>query len=279
MRFLPTTMLMLAVIFFSAPEIHAQEAPADAPQSAAQANAALPEKILTNFVETGGSYRDLSNGYGHWAGGYARGVVVVGQDTVNAEVNEQYEFGDTGAYIAAGDTHVFNSGWYGSLTLGSSIGGFFWPRFRSDGFINRKWSERKQFVTTLGVSYIMAKDVHRDTGLFLGGAYYFQKPWLLEGGVRLNLSNPGEVFSPFGFVAVTQGRNKHHYVSLNVGAGQEGYQIIGPTTVLTSFASQTVTLTWRQWLGNKWGVNVVADYYHNPFYQRNGGVIGVFREF
>lgn len=279
MRFLPGTILMLVVIFFSAPGIYAQEAPADAPQSAAQANAALPEKILTNFVETGGSYRDLSNGYGHWTGGYARGVVVVGQDTVNAEVNEQYEFGDTGAYIAAGDTHIFNSDWYGSLTLGSSIGGFFWPRFRSDGFINRKWSERKQFITTLGVSYIMEKDVHRDSGLFVGGSYYFQKPWLLEGGVRLNLSNPGEVFSPFGFVAVTQGRNKHHYVSLNVGAGQEGYQIIGPTTVLTSFASQTVTLTWRQWLGSKWGVNVVADYYHNPFYQRDGGVIGVFREF
>jgi len=279
MKFLPATALILGFLCCSAPELYAQAAPADASQSAAAASAAVPERILTNFVEAGGSYRELSNDYGHWTGGYARGVVVVGANTVNAEVNEQYEFGDTGAYMAAGDTYVFNSDWYGSLTLGTSAGGFFWPRFRSDGFINRKWSERKQFITTVGFGYYMAKDVHRDSSLFVGGTYYFRKPWLLEGGVRLNVSNPGAVFSPFGFLALTQGRNKHHYVSLNAGAGQEGYQIIGPTTVLTSFASQTVTLTWRQWLGSNWGVNVVADYYHNPFYERYGGVIGVFREF
>jgi YaiO family outer membrane protein len=49
--------------------------------------------------------------------------------------------------------------------------------------------------------------------------------------------------------------------------------------VLTRFASQTVTVTWRQWLGHNWGMNIIADYYHNPFYQRDGGVIGFFREF
>jgi YaiO family outer membrane protein len=163
--------------------------------------------------------------------------------------------------------------------LGTSSGGFFWPRFRADGFLNRKWSERKQFITTVGFGYYMSKDVHRDSNLFLGATYYFSKPWLVESGVRLNVSNPGAVLAPSGFVAITQGRNKHHYISLNMGAGQEGYQLIGPETVLTRFASQTVTLTWRQWLGRNWGMNIVADYYHNPFYQRDGGVIGFFREF
>src|SRR6202011_5606165 len=76
-----------------------------------------PEKILTNFVEAGGSYRQLTNGFGHWSGGYARGVLASGKNIWNAEVNGQHEFSDGGVYLAAGDTYNFNSDWYGSLTL------------------------------------------------------------------------------------------------------------------------------------------------------------------
>jgi YaiO family outer membrane protein len=280
-RFLRHIMPVLVLIFASVPGTNAQQdIPAEPSQpSAEQPTVALPERILTNFVEAGASYQDLSNHFGRWSGGYARGVVAIGRNTVNAEVNGQHEFGDAGVYIAAGDTYTFNSDWYGSLTLGTSSGGFFWPRFRADAFLNRKWSERKQFITTFGFGHYMAKDVHRDSNFFIGGTYYFLKPWIIEGGVRLNMSNPGGVFSPSGFLAVTQGRNKDHYLTVNLGLGQEAYQLVGPTTVLTRFPSQTSTITWRQWLGRNWGFNFVADYYHNPFYQRGGGVIGLFREF
>jgi YaiO family outer membrane protein len=238
-----------------------------------------PEKILTNFVEVGGSYRQLTNGFGDWSGGYARGVLATGKNIWSAEVNGQHEFGDAGVYLAAGDTYNFNSDWYASLTLGSSVGGFFWPRFRADGFVNRKWLRRKQFITTLGYGYYASKDVHRDQSVFVGTTYYFRGPWILEDGVRFNVSNPGVVFSPAGFAAVTEGRNKHHYVTVNVGVGQEGYQIVGPTTVLTRFPSQNMTMTWRQWTGKTWGFNLVGDYYHNPFYERGGGSFGFFKEF
>jgi YaiO family outer membrane protein len=241
--------------------------------------APAPEKVLTNYVEVGGSYRQLTNGFGDWSGGYARGVGAVGKNTLTAEINGQYEFGDDGVYLAAGDTYNFNSVWYASLTLGSSVGGFFWPRFRADAFLNRKWLARKQFITTLGYGYYASKDVHRDQSVFIGTTYYFQGPWIVEDGVRFNVSNPGVVFSPAGFVAVTEGRNEHHYVTVNAGAGQEGYQLVGPTTVLTRFPSQNLTITWRQWTGKSWGFNLVADYYHSPFYERGGGSFGFFKEF
>jgi YaiO family outer membrane protein len=239
----------------------------------------VPEKNLTNFVEVGGSYRQLTNGFGDWSGGYARGVFATGKNIWNAEVNGQHEFGDGGVYLAAGDTYNFSSDWYASLTLGSSVGGFFWPRFRADAFLNRKWNARKQFITTLGYGYYASKDVHRDQSVFIGTVYYFGGPWIVEDGVRFNVSNPGPVFSPAGFVAVTEGRNKHHYVTVNAGFGQEGYQIVGPTTVLTRFPSQTMTITWRQWTGKSWGFNLVGDYYHSPFYERGGGSFGFFKEF
>ncbi len=236
-------------------------------------------KPLSNYVEAGGDYQALTNGFGHWVGGYSRGVVTEGNNIWNAEVNGQHEFGDAGVYLAAGDTYNFNPDWYGSLTVGSSVGGFFWPRFRGDGFINKKWMARKQLITTFGFGYYAAKDVHRDHSFFVGSTYYFMKPWIVEEGIRFNVSNPGSVFSPAAFVAVTQGRNLQHYLTVRAGFGKEAYQLVGPTVVLTDFQSQTFTVTWRQWVGKNWGVNLVGDYYHSPFYQRGGASIGFFREF
>jgi YaiO family outer membrane protein len=286
-RFLESLTLLLFLSLTLAWCANAQEAivPADPPQSSPQTPGTdvpvtpPPEKILTNFVEVGGSYRQLTNGFGDWSGGYARGVLVTGKNIWNVEVNGQHEFSDGGVYLAAGDTYNFNSDWYASLTLGSSVGGFFWPRFRADAFVNRKWGARKQFITTLGYGYYSSKDVHRDQSVFIGTAYYFRGPWIVEDGVRFDVSNPGVVFSPAGFAAVTEGRNKHHYVTVNAGFGQEAYQIVGPTTVLTRFPSQNITITWRQWTGKTWGFNLVGDYYHSPFYERGGGSFGLFKEF
>ncbi len=250
------------------------------PQAAPPPAPAAPlEKVLTNFVEVGGSYRQLTNGFGDWSGGYARTVFVTGRNTWSGEINGQHEFGDGGVYMAAGDTYDFNPTWYASLTIGSSVGGFFWPRIRADAFLNRKWLSRKQLITTLGYGYYAAKDVHRDQSVFLGTAYYFTKPWIFEDGVRFNVSNPGVVFSPSGFVALTEGTNKHHYITVNGEFGEEAYQLVGPTTVLTRFNSQSLTITWRQWAGKNWGFNLIADYYHSPFYQRGGGSFGLFKEF
>jgi len=285
-------LLSLAIV----PRSRAQDGAASANASSANLAAANPEqaspqqpgadvppqtgpKQLTNYVEAGGDYLGLTNGFGYWTGGYARGVVTKGNNILNGEINGQHEFGDAGVYLAAGDTYNFNPDWYGSLTAGSSVGGFFWPRFRADAFINKKWMSRKQLITTFGFGCYAAKDVHRDHSFFLGSTYYFTKPWILEEGIRFNISNPGSVFSPAAFVAVTQGRNQQHYITVRAGFGKEAYQLIGPTVALTDFESQTFTVTWRQWVGTNWGFTLVGDSYHSPFYARGGASIGFFREF
>jgi len=258
-------------------------ATAPAPASAQQPDAEVPPqtgpKQLSNYVEAGSDYLGLTNGFGYWAGGYARAVITSGHNIWNGEINGQHEFGDAGVYMAAGDTYNFNPDWYGSLTAGSSVGGLFWPRFRADGFINKKWMSHKRLITTFGFGYYAAKDVHRDHSFFIGSTYYFSKPWILEEGIRFNVSNPGSVFSPAGFVAVTQGRNQRQYITVRAGVGKEAYQLIGPEQSLTDFASQTLTVTWRKWVGESWGVNLVGDFYHSPFYVRGGSSFGFFREF
>jgi YaiO family outer membrane protein len=261
---------------------HGQSSPQSDPTPQPAVVPAQPEaqtKQLTNYVETGADYMTLTNGFGSWSGGYSRGVYEQGKNIWNAEINGQQEFGDAGVYFAAGDTYNFNSDWYGAFTVGSSAGGFFWPRFRSDGFINKKWLARKQWITTAGVSYVMAKDVHRDHTLYLGSTYYFQKPWIVEEGIYFNISHPGAVFAPAGFVAVTQGHNKQQYITVRAGFGEEGYQLVGPTATLSQFNSGTLTITWRKWMGPNWGFDFVGDYYHSPFYMRGGSTFGFFKEF
>ena len=240
---------------------------------------AQTSRVLTNYVEVGGSYLPMSSKFGHVSGGYARASVAQGRNVWFGEVNGQHEFGDAGVYFAAGDTLTINHDWYGSLTVGSSAKGFFWPRLRVDGFINKKWFERRQFITTLGFGYYKSKDEHRDHSFYLGSTYYFSKPWVLEEGIHFNLSNPGAVYSPSAFVAVTQGRDKHHFLTVRMGLGEEAYQLVGPTATLSDFQSQTLTVTWRKWIHKGWGFNLIGDYYHSPFYSKGGSLIGVFKDF
>lgn len=261
--------------------VQAQTSAANEGQRAAPQPAATEEspKLLTNYVESGANYLQLTDNYGSWAGGYARTVYQRGSNVWNGEVSGQREFGDKGAYLAAGDTHTFSSNWYAAVTLGSSVQGFFWPRFRTDAFLNRKLLAHKQLITTAGYGYYAAKDAHRNHYAYLGNTYYFTKPWIVEQGLYLGVSNPGAVFAPSGFVAVTQGTNKHHYVTLRVGLGEEGYQLVGPTSTLAKFESQDLSGTWRQWIGTNWGFNLVGDFYHNPYYSRGGPTLGLFKDF
>ena len=252
-----------------------------APEQQASLVSASPKSpnVSTNYVESGASYLGITNGYGYWAGGYSRIVYQQGNNTWAGEMNAQHEFGDAGLYFAAGDTHTFSPDWYGSLTVGSSAGGFFWPRLRGDALMNKKWLGRKQWITTIGYTYFEAKDVHRNHSAFFGSTYYFDKPWILEEGLYVNISNPGKVFTPSGFVALTKGKNKQQFITARLGLGEEGYQLVGPTTTLTQFRSQSLTLTWRKWLGVTWGMNAVGDFYSNPFYTRGGSSFGFFKEF
>lgn len=274
-------LLLLFSIAFTL-QAQSQSSPESDPAPQPAVAAPAPEaqiKQLTNYVETGGDYLTLSDGFGSWSGGYSRGVYQQGKNIWNAEFNGQREFGDAGVYFAAGDTYNINPDWYAAFTVGSSAGGFFWPRFRTDGFLNKKWLVRKQWITTAGFTYVMSKDAHRDHTVYLGTTYYFEKPWIVEQGIYFNISHPGAVFAPAGFVAVTEGHNKQQYVTVRAGFGEEAYQLIGPAASLSQFNSETLTITWRKWVGPNWGFNFVGDYYHSPFYLRGGSSFGFFKEF
>ncbi|HEX8552241.1 MAG TPA: YaiO family outer membrane beta-barrel protein [Abditibacteriaceae bacterium] len=234
----------------------------------------------TSFVEAGISSHRLTNGFGSWSSVYLRTQYRANEKhLINAEIAKQRQFGDSGTYLSLGDTYVFSPDLYGSLTVGTSTGGFFLPRFRVDAFLNRKLLRARNLVATVGLGYYKARDVYNDRSVYLGATYYFAPKWIVEGGVRFNTSNPGSVGSRSQFVALTQGVEKRRYITLRVGNGRESYQLIGPNAQLVDFASNETSLTIRQWLNETRGVNLVLERYSNPSYQRRGASLGYFQDF
>lgn len=233
-----------------------------------------------NSIDIGGEYQSLGSGLGSWNAFYSRGVFPQGtHDTWNTELSQRSEFRDRGTYFAAGDTHIFNDDWYASVAAGASVGGFFLPQYRIDATVNRKWRERRNLVTSIGYMHAKAKDVHHDNMVEAGAAYYWERPWILEAAVRLNVSHPGPVLSESQFFALTHGKDKNRLIALRVEFGREAYQLVGPSTTLAGFQSQSISLSWRQWTHGSRGFNCLPEFYHTPAYRRGGMTLGIFHEF
>ena len=68
--------------------------------------------------------------------------------------------------------------------------------YRVDATLYRKFLPGRNLVGSVGVGYYNAPDGHTDRSLSLGAAYYFEAPWIVEGGVRLNTQQPGFCAGP-----------------------------------------------------------------------------------
>ncbi len=246
-------------------------------QAAAQT---LPVASAPAMLEAGVLHHTLTDGFGNWQDVFVRGNLRTDSaDLWNAELVHSKHFGANGTLFVLGNTHDFDARWYSNVSVSGSSGGFFLPNFRFDVTANRKWLAQSNFVTKLGLTSVRAKDGHEDRSLLLGATYYFQIPLVLEGGVHINRSNPGQVMSHNKFLALTYGRDKERIVSLVHSVGSEAYQYIGAQALLVDFDSHASTATWRQWLRPRQGFQLRAEAYHNPYYSRHGVELALFQEF
>ncbi|MGO4809388.1 YaiO family outer membrane beta-barrel protein [Cupriavidus sp. 2MCAB6] len=249
----------------------------------AQAEANAPRTfapLLTGFLEGGLGHANLTDNNSNWNDQYLRGGVhLTPKDYVTGEISHQNHFGDQGTFFGAGYTRIFNEDWYGFLSAGTSSGGFFLPRVRVDGLLFRKFLEKKNLVASVGFTYYRAKEIYTDKTLLLGATYYFDGPWIIQAGARLNRSDPGNIRSNRGIIAVTYGRDKEQYITLKYDGGKEAYQLTGEQSILSDFTSHEVSLVWRKWITKRYGFNLRAVYYENPSYNRKQAEIGFFVEF
>ncbi len=241
---------------------------------------ATSASAVSGQIQLGVMHANLSSGYSDWNDQNLRlNLQLPTGDQFNAEISPQQHFDDRGTFYGVGYSHGFNDDWYGSLQLGSSSGGFFLPSFRADAFINRKWLSERQLITTLGLGHYQAKDDYRDRSLLLGATYYLPMPLIAEVGMRFNSSAPGAVLSNRQFGVLSYGKPMDYYLTLRHESGDEAYQLIGPSAVISAFSSRETSVSWRQWLTRSFGWTLQLNHYNNPNYSRNGQQVGLFYEF
>lgn len=244
-------------------------------------SSALAAEKPSGYVEAGGDYHALNGLNDDWYGAYTKGAIKA--DALNIwdfQIINDDRFGDNGTFFSVGNTHIWNEDWYSIVSVGTSAGGFFFPRLRMDGFIYKKWLEKKNLVNYVGIGISESKDIYSDRSITAGMLYYFDIPLIAEVGVRVNESDPGNVHSASGFAAVTYGRDKDYFVTLRYGFGNESYQLLSPGAALVDFNSNEASLNVRKWISDSsWGVNAKMEYYSNPSYDRTGSLLGIFKEF
>ncbi len=233
-----------------------------------------------NYVEAGVNYHNVSNNQGNWSGQFIAGQVQTDPwNRWNAQLQHQKAFHDEGYLVAVGNTHTFDEEWFSNVGIALGTNANFLSRFRADAAINRRWPGMQNLVTTAGLSYSRAENTYSSTGLLLGASYYFNAPWVIQGGVRLDRSDPGSVYGYSTFGAVTYGYQKRFFLTATAGYGREAYQLLGAGAVVNEFNSHNFGLNWRQWIGEDWGFNLGSEYYTNPAYHRTGGTFSIFKEF
>lgn len=239
------------------------------------------------YIEVGGSHSSLSGANADWNDFYLRGSLSGGHNILNGELTREGRFGDKGWFYGLGVTRTLSENWFAQISAGGSAGGgFFIPRFRTDGLINRKFLRSRQLVVAAGLGFDQSKTVNHDLRGQIGAAYYFQFPVVLQGGLTWTHASPGNILARSQFITATEGHDKEHFFSLRYEWGREGYEVIGAPSlqipaysVLVDFPMHSISGTWRQWIAPNWGINLNVEQQQEPAYHRWGGTAGVFIDF
>lgn len=242
--------------------------------SSARAQEAPLKLKMSGTIEVGGGAYQLTNGYPGRRVAYVRGELRPAEgQRWTGEIASVSEFGDSGTLFVLGYETEFGRRWIFQAGGATSSDGATLPRLRLDVSLGRKWLKEANLVTTIAITGIEAKDEHRDHAVQLSTAYFFDMsgmPWVVEGGVRRNISDPGAVGATSYYGAVTRGREKERLISLRLGTGHESYQLVGGTAALVGFPSNAWQFSWREWLNRSNGFKLQLDGYHNPYYNRRG---------
>lgn len=234
---------------------------------------------FTGSIEAGALAHNVSSGAGNWRGKFVRAVVGTERTVWNAELLDLKQFGEQTQVLALAATHTLNPDWYASGAIAGSTRGLTQSRLRVDASLSRKWLDQRNLVTTVGLGAADARDGHRDYSVLLGTAFYFDAPWVVEGGVRYNRSNPGRIASSGKYLAITYGREKQNVFSVRYGFGSEAYQSVGSEALLSDFDSDVLTMTWRTWLQHDLALQTRGEVYRNPYYDRRGLELSLIKEF
>ncbi|MGH7562065.1 MAG: YaiO family outer membrane beta-barrel protein [Gemmatimonadales bacterium] len=226
-------------------------------------------------VELAAFHHRVTRDFGHWSGLTARFTAAGAGGAWYVDARAQRAFRDEGVYGALTHVRDLSRRLYVSLGAGGGTGSFVLPDLRADLGLHWKVGAGGRVVLSLGGTYVDSKRGFEDWAGSAGLTWYASDRVVLELGGRLNWSDPGDVRSERAQASATFGRTGGRVVVLRGSAGREGYQLTGVVATLRRFESQEVELLWQEPLGGGVGLAAGAVWYHNPFYTRAGGSLGL----
>ncbi|CAG9164560.1 hypothetical protein LMG23994_00393 [Cupriavidus pinatubonensis] len=229
-----------------------------------------PEKGAIEVVLGNGR---MTNGYGGATAAAVRGMAVTPLGVVQGELDHQSRFGFSGQYGALSLTRDLSEDYY--MTVGAGAGSSeLFPSWRVDASGYRKFGPDRRFVAGLGAYYAKGQDGGRsDHGVLLSGLAYFPS-LVVEGGLRFNRANPGQVFGPSQYVAATIGSDEKRAFIVRAEHAREAYQVFSTGTERVDFDSYSFSVQWRERISRSLLLLIGAQYYHNPNYSRTAGEVG-----
>lgn len=246
---------------------------------------ALPEALVAHVQAPAQRHTELSlaysmahltNGYGDWYGVHLRGLYQAGGRTIIGELAQLHRFNESTQLGAITYIQDMGPDWFGGIGFSGTTSGTILPSARVDLSLNRKLLSNRSLVLSAGAGYAWNRNGHRDQLYHLGAIWYAVPKWIFEAGWNYTVDSPGSVKAPAYYGAITYGEVGKSLIVLRGSFGREAYQATGNNAQITDFRSHEVSLKWRYWVTRKWGTQVEFDYYHNPYYLRIGGEVGMF---
>ncbi len=176
----------------------------------------------------------------------------------------------------------WNDSFYTYTALSAGTNSTYLQKFRVDHDFNFKFGKDKQYIWTLGGSYVQYHNEYRDYILTTGLAKHVGK-WVVGYQIFKNFSQPGGVESFSHQISVDYGKEREQWTSLVYSFGKQAYlptALITPTAIAN--ASQLITLKHRRWLGKNrdHGYFVEVSYFNlEENYHSLGATLGVFKEY
>jgi YaiO family outer membrane protein len=234
-------------------------------------------QVSRSVAEVQADYQSLTANLARQFG--VSGRVVIDRGSAGAwtlDAIARRAFDDDGLGFGVTYARPLDPDWVVAAGVSSSATGFFLPRARADVAVGRKWLSARQLLTSVTGRMVVARDGHRDRAAGFE-AVYFAAPVILQVSSIVNWSSPGNVASAYHTVALTAGDPDRQTVLVRGGTGREAYQPLSANTAIVNFQSSSVSMTWRRWVGPKWGLAVGNELYVSSVYRRSGISVGALR--
>jgi len=235
-------------------------------------------------IELGGYYSWADRGYGDWRGLNAnlwyRGSrkfvpgFLVDSQTRPEGTQQNYSFM---SYLNWTPSFYTVQGVSGAPQRSEAA--IFFPKFRADVKGNWKLTPGKKFVLGTGFTYF---DFGRPGKgeIYNVGALYYRNKLVVEGNLFINRSQPGNLWSSSGSLALQYGAEGKYWIGFLASGGQELYRVDGLTPFDARLKSYTIELSYRRWISRHVGYYVGAILQEKiDAYRRGGGSARLFFEF